>query len=67
MEMAKAEGWTNNSKWRSMKTQMLGYRAYSFFARLYCPNALSGFSTEGEYEDSQARVKHEADNPFTEV
>ena len=65
--MAKGEGWLSNSKWKNMPTQMLGYRAYSFFARLYCPNALSGFSTEGEYEDSQVRAKHETDNPFQEV
>lgn len=64
MEMAKAEGWTNNSKWRSMKTQMLGYRAYSFFARLYCPNALSGFATEGEAEDAECKSNREVDNPF---
>lgn len=57
MAMAKAEGWLSNPKWKSMPQQMLGYRAYSFFARLYCPNALSGFSTEGEIEDSETSVK----------
>lgn len=51
MTMAKAEGWTSNAKWKSMPEQMLGYRAYAFFARLHCPNALSGFHTEGEIED----------------
>lgn len=57
MKMAKAEGWLSNTKWKSMPEQMLGYRAYSFFARLYCPNALSGFSTEGEVEDIQVSKK----------
>lgn len=57
MAMAKAEGWLTNPKWKSMPEQMLGYRAYSFFARLHCPNALSGFSTEGEVEDSQVKPK----------
>lgn len=54
MAMAKSEGWTTNPKWKSMPEQMLGYRAYAFFARLHCPNALSGFSTEGEIEDIEA-------------
>lgn len=57
MAMAKAEGWTSNSKWKTMTQQMLGYRAYSFFARLYCPNALSGFATEGEIEDSENKIQ----------
>lgn len=57
MNMAKAEGWTSNPKWKSMPEQMLGYRAYSFFARLHCPNALSGFATEGEFEDIEANKK----------
>ena len=52
MKMAKEEGWTSNSKWRSMPSQMMGYRAYSFFARLYCADALNGFMVEGEPEDA---------------
>ena len=55
--MAKAEGWLTNTKWKSMPEQMLGYRAYSFFARLHCPNALSGFQSEGEVEDIEASHK----------
>lgn len=57
MAMAKAEGWTSNPKWKSMKEQMLGYRAYAFFARLHCPNALSGFHVEGEVDDIEANRK----------
>jgi hypothetical protein len=57
MAMAKAEGWTSNAKWKSMTEQMLGYRAYAFFARLHCPNALSGFHVEGEVEDIEANRK----------
>lgn len=64
MAMAKSEGWTSNPKWKNMPQQMLGYRAYSFFARLYCPNALSGFATEGEVEDSSVRATRVVDNPF---
>ena len=49
--MAKAEGWTSNSKWKNMPEQMLGYRAAAFFARLYCPDAMMGFQTYEEVED----------------
>ena len=58
MAMAKSEGWTSNTKWKSMTEQMLGYRAYAFFARLHCPNALSGFHVEGEVDDIEANRKH---------
>lgn len=57
MAMAKAEGWTSNTKWKSMPELMLGYRAYAFFARLHCPNALSGFTVEGEIDDTEASKK----------
>ncbi|MBO5921946.1 MAG: hypothetical protein J6Q48_06115 [Bacteroidaceae bacterium] len=65
MAMAKAEGWTSNPKWKSMPEQMLGYRAYAFFARLHCPNALSGFHTEGEVEDIESNNKQR--NKLTEL
>ena len=52
MRMAEMEGWTSNPKWKSMPEQMLGYRAYTFFARLHCADVLNGFMTEGEYEDA---------------
>lgn len=53
--MAKAEGWTSNSKWRSMPEQMLGYRAASFFARLHCPEALMGLQTYEEILDAEPK------------
>ena len=52
MKMADGEGWTSNTKWKNMPEQMLGYRAYAFFARLHCADALNGFMVEGEYEDA---------------
>lgn len=52
MKMVKAEGWDSNPKWKSMPMQMLGYRAYAFFARLHCADALNGFAVEGEPEDA---------------
>ena len=61
MAMAKAEGWTTNSKWRNMPEQMLGYRAASFFARMYCPEALMGLQTYEEVIDSQPKRSGAAD------
>lgn len=52
MAMAKAEGWTSNTKWKNMPEQMLGYRAASFFARLHCPEALMGLQTYEEVIDA---------------
>lgn len=51
MAMAKAEGWTTNPKWKNMTEQMLAYRAASFFARVYCPEALMGLQTVEEVQD----------------
>lgn len=58
IKMAKTEGWTNNTKWISMPEQMLAYRAYAFFARVHCADALNGFMVEGESEDANfAEIK----------
>ena len=46
--MAKAEGWTKNSKWTSMPELMLQYRAMAFFARVYASSAINGIYTEDE-------------------
>ena len=56
MQMAKDEGWLNNSKWRSMPEQMLGYRAASFFARMFCPEAMMGLQTTEEIYDASPAV-----------
>lgn len=48
LQMAKAEGWLSNPKWRSMPELMLAYRASAFFARVYCPEALMGVHTSDE-------------------
>lgn len=52
MEMAKAEGWTKNTKYRSIPEQMLRYRSATWLIRLYCPEVLLGFGTSDELEDS---------------
>ena len=52
MAMAKAEGWTKNSKYKSMPEVMLGYRAASLFVRRYCPEVtLGGMQTVEEIQD----------------
>lgn len=53
LQMAKDEGWSTKagSKWLTMPTQMLMYRAATFFARTYCPQALMGFYTSDEIKD----------------
>ena len=52
INMAKAEGWTSNSKWKNMPELMLAYRASAFFARVYCPEALMGVQTYEEVIDT---------------
>lgn len=61
MTLAKAEGWTANPKWKNMPEQMLGYRAASFFARMYCPEALMGLQTYEEIEDIEPKKNGAAD------
>ena len=51
MKMARSEGWTSNTKWLDMPELMLSYRATSFFARVYVPEALNGVQTTEEIED----------------
>ena len=57
MKMAQLEGWTRNTKWKSMPEQMLAYRAYAFFARVHCADVLNGFMVEGEPEDAFGEPK----------
>lgn len=53
--MAKKEGWysKNGSKWQSMPSQMLRYRAAAFWQRVYCPEISMGLLTKEEAEDIQ--------------
>ena len=51
--MAKAEGWTSNTKWRNMPELMLAYRASAFFARVHCPEALMGVLLVDEIYDTE--------------
>lgn len=53
--MADKEGWTRKSgtKWLSMPSQMLRYRAAAFWQRVYCPEISMGLITKEEAEDIQ--------------
>lgn len=57
MRMAKAEGWSKNSKYQSMPSVMLGYRAATFLIRRYCPEVLCGLATIEEVEDIHPRLR----------
>jgi hypothetical protein len=50
MEMAEADGWTKNPKYRSMPEHMLRWRAAAMLVRLYVPEVLLGFYTTEEVE-----------------
>lgn len=69
IKMAKDEGWYQKpgSKWQTMPEQMLQYRAASFFARIYMPNALMGFSVEGEAEDISKVPMQAPPDPFADA
>lgn len=50
MAMAKAEGWTKNTKYQSMPKQMLRYRSATALIRLYCPEVMVGVPAQIEVE-----------------
>lgn len=66
--ISKKEGWyqKNGSKWQTMPEQMLGYRAYSWFGRLYCPEVMMGLQTTEEVVDVVDAVEARATaiNPY---
>jgi len=53
-EMAEAEGWTKNAKYKSMPQVMMQYRAATFLVRLYLSDIMLGIqSTDVELETQQ--------------
>ena len=48
MRMAKAEGWTRNTKYNSMPELMLRYRSATMLIRLYCPEVMIGIPSQAE-------------------
>lgn len=55
IEMAVKEGWytKSGSKWVTMPSLMLTYRAAAFWQRMYCPEISMGFLTKEEADDIQ--------------
>jgi len=51
MEMARADGWTQNPKYKSMPEVMLRYRSAAFLARFHYPALTIGLRTAEEEED----------------
>lgn len=51
MAMAKAEGWTRNSKYNTMPEVMLRYRSATFLINWYCPEVMMGLPTTEENQD----------------
>lgn len=55
IETATKEGWytKSGSKWVTMPSLMLTYRAAAFWQRMYCPEISMGFLTKEEADDVQ--------------
>ena len=55
MAMAEAEGWTKNSKYRTMPEVMLRYRSATMLIRLFAPEVMMGLPVADEIDYQQAR------------
>ncbi len=51
MEMAKAEGWTSNPKYKTMPELMLRYRSASFLVRTCFPEVIMGLNSDDDVRD----------------
>lgn len=62
---AKKEGWyqKTGSKWQSIPSLMLAYRAYAFFGRVYAPELLMGLQSVEEVNDAEV-VTETVVNPY---
>jgi len=66
---SKKEGWyqKTGSKWQTIPELMLAYRAYSWFARVYMPEAMMGLHSVEEIEDVEKSSEASSTlNPYTE-
>lgn len=50
MEMARDEGWTKNSKYKSMPEVMLRYRSATLLIRMYAADVMLGMHTDDELQ-----------------
>jgi hypothetical protein len=62
MDMAKAEGWDKNPKYKSMPELMLSYRAASFLIRIYIPEVVMGLQTDDDVRDKETIKVVETNN-----
>lgn len=67
MDMAIAEGWAKNTKYKTMPEQMLTYRSATFFCRKHCPEVMLGARTVDEVEDQHAVETIEAPSFVKEI
>lgn len=69
IKMAKAEGWIGKtgSKWLTMPSQMLRYRAAAFWQRTYCPEISMGLMTAEEAQDSYVPYEEVKPQPVLSV
>jgi len=67
MPMAIAEGWTKNTKYKSMPEHMLTYRAATFFCRRHCPEVMLGGRTVEEVQDQHIVETVEASSFVPEI
>ena len=51
MAMANAEGWSRNSKYKTMPEVMLRYRSATFLIRFYAADVMLGYHTAEEMQD----------------
>lgn len=58
LEMAKADGWAKNTKYRTLPEFMLRYRSVSFLVRFYFPEIMSG----ALYTPDELREMHQSTN-----
>ena len=67
LEMARAEGWTRNSKWRTMPGTMLRYRAASAFGRFHISDLILGIQSVEEVEVIDADIEIVDPPPVTKA
>lgn len=56
-DMAKAEGWTKNAKYKTMPEVMLRYRSAAFLIRMYCPEVMIAVPAGVEIELQSTEMK----------
>lgn len=62
LDMARAEGWDKNPKYKSMPELMLSYRAASFLIRIYIPEVVMGLQTDDDVRDKETIKVVETNN-----